>query len=139
MSGRYTALLLLLFLLMGCKEEYPVYAAFCDQNSSKFPHCLHYAILDSHDKKAVEQSFGIKDDPGCPYRVQLTKYYVGACDNPLIKSRGSDFNGYIRVEIKKDFKCYHKIQSDYKNDADAAFKRVLKKIEEERKREKFSN
>ena len=139
MIRRYLPLLFLLLLFAGCKEEYPVYASFCDKNSSSFPSCLHYAILDSKDKSAVEKGFGLKDDPSCPYRVQLTKYYVGACDNPVIKSKGSDFNGYIRIEVKKDFKCYYKIQSDYKNDADAAFERVLKKIETERKAQRFSN
>ncbi len=139
MTFRYLLLLLILFLFGGCKEEYPVYASFCEQNTTAFPKCLHYAIMDKKEKHAIEKSFGLKDDAQCSYRVQLIKYYVGACDNPVVKSVGSDFNGYIRIEIKKGFKCYYKIQSDYKNDADAAFERVLKKIETERRAQKISN
>jgi hypothetical protein len=139
MTYRYLLLPLLLFLFGGCKEEYPVYAAFSEQHSTTFPKCLHYTMMNNADKRAVEQRFGLKDDKSCPYHAQLTKYYVGACDNPAVKSLGSDFNGYIRIEIKKGFKCYYKIQSDYKNDAEAAFERVLKKIETEKKRQRFSN
>jgi hypothetical protein len=62
--------------------------------------------------------------------VELTRYHIGACDNPAVKSLGSDFNGYVRLEIKKSFKCHYKVQSDFKNDEDAAFERVLKKISE---------
>ena len=59
--------------------------------------------------------------------------------NPIVKSIGSDFDGYIRIEIKKGFKCYYKVQSDFKSDENAAFERVLKKIENEKKTQKNSN
>jgi hypothetical protein len=138
MTLRYLPLLLLPLLYGGCKEQYPVYAGYC-QEKHHFPSCLHYAIFDPKEKQTIEKSFGIEENATCPYRVQLTKYYVGACDNPVIKSTGGDFNGYVRIEIKKDFKCYYKLQSDYKNDADAAFERVVNAIETERKRQKNSN
>ena len=89
--------------------------------------CLHYAVLDTQDKALLEKRFGLTDDPKCAYRVELTKYRVGSCNNPVVKSTGSDFNGYVRIEIKKGFKCYYKVQSDYKNDVNGAFERVLKK------------
>jgi hypothetical protein len=91
------------------------------------PKCLHYAILDKQDKDIVQKYFAVADDTTCSYRVELTKYHVGACNNPVVKSIGSDFDGYVRIEIKKGFKCYYKVQSDYKNDVDSAFERVLKK------------
>ncbi len=127
---RYRAILLLssLFLLMGCKEDFPVYTSFCEQNTTKFPDCLRYAVLNDEDKKMIVKTFGIKDDTSCPYRVELTRYHIGLCDNPVIKSRGSDFDGYVRLEIKKSFECYYKVQSDFKNDENAAFERVLKRV-----------
>jgi len=125
--------------MTGCKEEFPTYSTFCDQNSITFPDCLHYTVFDTNDKKALEQAFGISNDTHCDYRVELIKYHVGACNNPVVKSIGSDFNGYVRVEIKKGFKCYYKIQSDYKDDVNAAFDRVLKRVKIDLSQEKKSN
>jgi len=121
----------LLFSFWGCQEKYPVYSSFCDSDSREFPRCLNYSIFDQNISRRVESSFGIEDDKSCSYRVELTQYHVGKCDNPIIKSMGSDFNGYVRIEIKKGFKCYYKVQSDFKNDSDLALDRVLEKIKEE--------
>jgi len=112
----------------GCQEDFPTYSTSCDQKIMSLPKCLHYAVLDKQDKDILQNYFGIADDPKCDYRVELTKYHIGSCNNPIVKSTGSDFNGYVRIEIKKGFKCYYKVQSDYKNDVDAAFERVLKKV-----------
>ncbi|OQX78207.1 MAG: hypothetical protein B6D54_00070 [Epsilonproteobacteria bacterium 4484_65] len=120
--------LLGLLLVMGCQEDFPTYSTFCDQETMSLPKCLHYAVLNKQDKDVLEKHFGVIDDPRCAYRVELTKYHVGSCNNPIVKSTGSDFYGYVRIEIKKGFKCYYKVQSDYKNDVDAAFERVLKKV-----------
>ena len=117
--------------LTGCQEDFPAYSTFCDHETMTPPQCLHYAILDKEDKDLLEKLFAVLDDPSCAYRVELTKYHVGSCNNPVVKSTGSDFNGYVRIEIKKGFKCYYKIQSDYKHDADAAFERVLKRSKNE--------
>jgi len=120
-------LFLLLFVVSGCKEEFPVYAAY-DQEEPLSLNCLHYSVLDPKEKQLLEDAFGLAEDKHCPYRVELIRYAVGNCNNPVVKSVGGDYNGYIRVEIKKGFKCYDKIQSDYKEDENAAFERVLKKI-----------
>ncbi len=121
-----------LLLLWGCEEKYPVYSSFADNDRRSFPKCLHYAIFDPKDKKALESSFGIADSESCEYRVELIKYHVGNCNNPIVKSTGSDFYGYIRVEIRKGFKIQYKIQSDYKSDKEAAFSRVMMEIKKQR-------
>ena len=139
MKQSYVSLILLALLFTGCEEKYPTYAAFCEQNRTEFPSCLHYAVLNQKDKKRLVSLFGLKDDKACPYRVELTRYHIGLCDNPVVKSVGSDFNGYVRVEIKKSFKCYYKVQSDFRNDENAAFERVLKKLEKDRKAQKNPN
>jgi len=120
--------LLSLLFLGGCKEEFPTYASFCSHEKKDF-NCLHYAVLDNQDKRRLQKAFGMADIKTCPYRVELLKYHVGCCNNPVVKSIGGDFNGYVRVEVKKGFECYYKIQSDYKDDVNAAFERVLKKVE----------
>ena len=118
-------------LFTGCQEDFPTYSTFCDQGKLTPPKCLHYAVLDQQDKELLQKYFSVMDDPECSYRIELTKYHVGSCNNPIVKSRGSDFNGYVRIEIKKGFECYYKVQSDYKNDRDAAFERVLKRSKNE--------
>jgi len=117
-----------LLLFAGCQEDFPTYSTFCDQETMSPPKCLHYVVLNKQDKDVLQKHFGVIDDPKCDYRVELTKYHVGSCNNPIVKSTGSDFDGYVRVEIKKGFKCYYKVQSDYKNDVNAAFERVLKRV-----------
>jgi hypothetical protein len=84
--------------------------------------------LNHLDNQQIQDAFGIEDNTSCPYSVTLTRYHIGQCDNPIVKSVGGDFNGYVRVEVKKGFKCYYKVQSDFKHDDTAAFERVLKKI-----------
>lgn len=133
---RYFFYVAVAMVLLGCKEKYPVYSSFCEESGSSALPCLHYAVYNPKDKAAIEQAFGMKDTPECEYRVELTKYHVSNCNNPVVKSIGSDFDGYVRLEIKKGFKCYYKVQSDYKNDAEAAFERVLKQSKKEVKLKK---
>lgn len=133
---RYFFYVALVMILLGCKEKYPVYSSFCENNGSSVLPCLHYAVYNQNDKTAIKEALGMEDTPECEYRVELTKYHVGDCNNPVVKSTGSDFDGYVRLEIKKGFTCYYKIQSDYKNDADAAFARVLKQSKKEIKLKK---
>jgi len=114
-------------ILVGCKEEFPTYASSISTPSQTF-HCLNYMGLNSKDKQQLQNTFNIEDNSSCPYVLTLTRYYVGKCNNPEVKSVGGDFHGYARVEVKKGFKCYYKVQSDFKHDATAAFERVLKKV-----------
>lgn len=121
--------LLFALLLAGCEERYPVYSSF-DQNEFNLS-CLDYAVYDKKDRELIQKHFNIPHNPQCDYRVELTKYHVGSCNNPVVKSLGSDFDGYVRLEIKKGFKCYYKVQCDYKSDANGAFERIVKKAKEE--------
>jgi len=128
-----------ILLFAGCQEDFPTYSTFCNEKTMTPPECLHYAVLNKQDKALLEKYFGVAEDPKCAYRVELTKYHVGSCNNPIVKSTGSDFDGYVRIEIKKGFKCYYKVQSDYKNDVDAAFERVLKKVKIDLNQQKKTN
>jgi len=128
MFTKTTLFTILLFALLGCKENFPVYSQFYYDTNSSHINCLNYVVFNKQDKKQLQDSFTLKDDNTCPYKVVLTKYKVEACSNPIVKSIGGDFNGYVRVEVKKGFKCYFKIQSDYKNSPEDAFERVQKGI-----------
>ena len=93
-------------------------------------------MIEPKDKTVLEEALGLKEDPDCPYYLVLTKYKIGQCNNPVVKSLGSDFEGYVRLEILKGFTCYYKVQSDYKLDRDAAFKRVLEQSKIDLKQKK---
>lgn len=118
----------ILLFLSGCQENFPVYATFCDTNIEK-PHCLKYPGISIEDKALLENKLGFKEDNTCPYTLKLTKYRMGSCNNPVVKSTGSDFDGYVRIEILEGFKCHYKVQSDYKNDLNAAYERVMDRAE----------
>ena len=118
------------FFLLGCEERFPVYSTAKQASDSAFP-CLHYSILQSKDKKQVEEAFAIVEDNSCIYRVELIRYRVGSCNNPIVKTTGGDFNGYVRIEVRKGFQTLYKVQSDYKHDVEAAFARVLKKVKDQ--------
>lgn len=127
----FLILLGLLTLSTGCRENFPVYSGFCDQNRTEAPDCLHYTAVNTKDKVLLESRFGVTDTPECNYHVELTRYHVGDCNNPVVKSVGSDFNGYVRIEIRKGFACYYKAQSDFKSDEEAALERVLTRFKKE--------
>jgi len=124
-NKRRFSLLVVTFLLTGCEEHFPVYASFCAQEKAPTLSCLRYPLVEPRDKALLETELGLKEDPACPYYLKLTKYKIGQCNNPVVKSTGSDFEGYVRLEILKGFTCYYKVQSDYKLDKEAAFKRVV--------------
>jgi hypothetical protein len=129
----FFSLLTVTFLLTGCEEHFPVYTSFCDKGEAPALSCLRYPLIDPREKRVLEKELGLKDDPACPYYLKLTKYKIGQCNNPRVKSTGSDFDGYVRIEIFKGFTCYYKVQSDYKNDSEAAFHRVLQESKEDLK------
>lgn len=112
---------------MGCNEDFPTYTSTITTPLKTF-NCLNYMGLRSVDKQHLQNAFGIEDNNSCAYVVNVTRYHVGKCHNPVVKSVGGDFNGYVRVEVKKGFKCYYKVQSDFKYDVVSAFDRVLEKI-----------
>jgi len=117
-----------LLTLLGCEEKYPVYSSFDRDLNGSFPNCLHYTVNNATDKRILQESFGIEDDKSCLYRLALIRYHIGNCDNPRVKSIGSDFDGYVRVEIRKGFQTLYKVQSDFKHDENAAFERICKQI-----------
>ena len=78
---------------------------YCEANTTAFPSSLSYNVFDEKDKESpknkfshftclfipkaeFEQSFGLRDDEGCPYHIEMIKYRVGHCSNPAIKSGG---------------------------------------------------
>ena len=121
----------LLFLLGGCETDYPIYSAFCSTEKNSSISCLNYdTFMESQDKKAIEEKLGLKESNSCNFSLKLTKYYVGKCNNPDVKSRGVGSNGYIRMEILEKGQCYFRAQNEFDSDEKGAFMRVLERIKQ---------
>ncbi len=87
--------------------------------------------MESQDKRNIEKSLGVLNNPTCPYHVNFIVYHVGSCNNPVVKSIGSDFDGYVRVEILKGLDCIYKVQSDFKSDEESAKQRVFEQLQKD--------
>jgi len=119
----------LLFLFLGCETDYPVYSGFCSKEKNSSIACLKYDVfMDAKDKKSIKEKLGLNENKSCDFSLKLTKYYVGKCSNPDVKSRGVGSNGYIRMEIIKKGKCYFRAQNEFDSDEKGAFLRVLERI-----------
>ncbi len=122
-----------LFLLAGCESRNPVYSGFCDDVNVSLPlPCIKVdikndIILSGNFKEAMKD----KISSNCPYRAQGEIYRTVKCNSIEAKSIGADFNGYVRINIFQGDKCIYKAQSDFKNDEDAAIKRVLDRLKNE--------
>jgi hypothetical protein len=122
-----------LFLLAGCESKNPVYSGFCDDVNVSLPiSCVKVdikndIILSSNFKEAMKD----KISDNCPYHIEGEIYRASKCNSIEAKSIGVDFNGYVRLNIFQGNKCIYKAQSDFKNDEDAAIKRVLETLKKE--------
>lgn len=126
-------LLLLPLLFAGCEERFPVYAKYCQPKTASLD-CLRYdALMNATDQNQIAQTLELPHDPHCKNLLQLTRYHVGECNNPLVKSIGGDFDGYVRIQINRGMNCYYKAQSDFKNDEEAAYQRVLLQVQDDLK------
>lgn len=120
----------LALFVSGCEEKLPVYAAF-EKGEGVALECLAYGAMDNAERQRIEAALRIPRKPQCSYKLQLIHYRVGKCDNPVVKSTGSDFDGYVRIEVRKGFDLLYKVQSDFKNDPEAAFERVLERAKKD--------
>lgn len=122
-----------LFLLVVCESKNTVYSGFCDDaNVSLSLSCVKVdikndIILFGNFKEAMKD----KISDNCPYRVEGEIYRASKCNSIAAKSTGVDFNGYVRLNIFQGNKCIYKVQSDFKNDENAAIKRVLETLKKE--------
>ena len=122
-----------LFLLAGCENKNPVYSGFCDDANVSLPlHCVKVDIKNDIILSGnLEEAMKDKISSNCPYSAKGEIYRTAKCNSIEAKSIGADFNGYVRINIFQGNKCIYKVQSDFKNDEDAATKRVLETLKKE--------
>jgi len=122
-----------LFILAGCENKNPVYSGFCDDANVSLPlHCVKVDIKNDIILSGnLKESMKDKISSNCPYIVKGEIYRTTKCNSIEAKSIGTDFNGYVRINIFQDNKCIYKVQSDFKNDEDSAIKLVLERLKKE--------
>ena len=63
----------------------------------------------------MQKYFGkIDHSQECLFTLQGTRHHVDACQNPVANSVGSDFDGYVKLQLFYKGHCYYRIQTDYK-------------------------
>ncbi len=117
----------------GCESRNPVYSKFYNDNNISLPlSCVKVNIdndiILSHN---VKEALNTKISNDCPYRIEGEIYRAAKCTSIEAKSIGTDFNGYVRLNIFQGNKCIYKVQSDFKNDEEGAIKRVLDTLNNE--------
>jgi hypothetical protein len=119
-----SVILILLLAFISCKEKFPIYTtSFPDIN------CLSYDFfIKSKDKQQLQSIINLQNTKNCPNTLKVIKYHTTQCSNPIVKSIGSDFDGFVRIQITNNKKIIYKIQSNFKSDEDASFDRIIQKM-----------
>lgn len=108
---RYGVILLTAYLLLatGCRE---VYSQFCTDAKEKLD-CLRPA--DTAAAEVLQHYLPGYADETCPYTFQVVHHEVKACTDPKTKAVGSDFDGYVKLQVFNGGVCYYRVQMDYKS------------------------
>ncbi len=105
---RFIPALLTLLLFGGCHE---IYSQFCGDTKARV-HCLR--ADDPLSLAVLQKDFPDYIDDQCPYLFTLQHIDNVTCNNPAVKSVGSDFDGYVRITVFEKEGCYWRAQQDFK-------------------------
>ncbi len=105
---------LALFSLLfgGCSSD--IYSQFCTAEKVKI-NCFKLESLDGEVSQIMQTQFSqIDQRETCAFTLQGMRHHVDACQNPVANSVGSDFDGYVKLQVFYKGKCYYRVQTDYK-------------------------
>ena len=124
----FTSVLLVGYLLLfaGCRETY---SQFCTQQAEKID-CLRPA--DTSAAAVLNRHLPEIADGTCAYTFRLVHHEVKACTDPKAKAVGSDFDGYVKLQVFYDGVCYYRAQTDYKSGGwQSAVPELMKRMQKE--------
>jgi hypothetical protein len=98
-------------LFIGCSQP-PIYKEIKENNISFS--CLNVTSIYESDLQIVAQHFKVSES--CNYDLLVEPHLVHNCNNPRVKSLGSDFDGYVAIKLLKDEKLLFRSQTDFKGD-----------------------
>jgi len=96
----------------GCNSD--IYSQFCTPEKVEIT-CLKLESLEDEVSQIMRLHFGkIAQSENCVFTLQGMRHHVDACQNPVANSVGSDFDGYVKLQIFHNGTCYYRVQADYK-------------------------
>ncbi len=100
------------FIFGGCSSD--IYSQFCTPEKVEIT-CLKLESLDDEVSKIMQTQFSeIEQSKTCMFTLQGMRHHVDACQNPVANSVGSDFDGYVKLQLFYKGTCYYRVQTDYK-------------------------
>jgi len=126
----FAALLLAaLWLLAGCERQ--IYEAIYAKPSRPIT-CIdveadeitRFVLLKNPTLKTLQKR-------ACPFRLKATSRYVTSCTSAQAKALGSDFDGFLRLELYEEGRLLYRNQQDFKGClTDAVVDRLVGKLKE---------
>jgi len=102
----------IIFTFTGCLE-YPIYkekTGISEQNIS----CLKIITLEDSDQIIARKY--LKASENCKYELVLTPHIIHDCQNPQVKSLGSDIDGYVSLKLYSGNRSIFRSQTDFKGE-----------------------
>jgi len=115
-KGRFKGLLgaLLPLLLIGCGGG-EIYEGKFGSPSHRIE-CLRVTSEDSILRFLLSKNGSISrlKRSSCPFEIRATAHFVTSCTSPQAKALGSDFDGFLRLELLENGRLLYRNQQDFK-------------------------
>jgi len=98
-----------LVVLSGCEQK--LYEKHYSKPSQPID-CLQLASSDPLTKYYLHQEYNFTKE--CPFLLRTTSHYVSTCTSAKAKALGSDFDGFLRLELYEGDKLLYRNQADFK-------------------------
>lgn len=117
---------LLGLLITGCEQK--VYEKIYAQPTSKIT-CLRLKADNPITEYLLRQEYHFTTD--CPYTLKTVSHFISTCTSAKTRALGSDFDGYLRLELWQKGRLLYRNQIDFKGCLDKTivhtlFKRLQK-------------
>ncbi|BCD61330.1 hypothetical protein NitYY0826_C0169 [Nitratiruptor sp. YY08-26] len=101
--------LLALLLFAGCNQK--IYEKKYAKASKPIT-CLQLQVKNPLTKLYLAQEY--KFSAQCPFILRTTSHFVTTCTSAYAKALGSDFDGFLRLELYENKKLLYRNQIDFK-------------------------
>lgn len=95
--------------LSGCHETYQQFCTEARHDVTCFK------AVDAYSSDVIKHYLHVPEREDCPFHFKALQHEIHSCSNPTAKAVGSDFDGYVRLEVFYEGQCYYRIQQDYKS------------------------
>lgn len=109
---KFIYLAIFMFLSTGC-FEYPIYKEKKVEFTEKIE-CLSITSLLESDIEVAQEHLNFSKN--CKYELVLKSHIIRDCNNPQVKSLGSDIDGYVSLKLVLENETIFRSQTDFKGD-----------------------